>query len=108
MLAPGSEAGPESPWARRMVESLTLYPGYVAELQSESGLPIEFQICGAYEYGTDADHWRQIQERAGVQKELGIESEIELDRIFYPNDGQVKPSHVVRALIEAGTSWSDV
>ena len=40
MLAPGGEAGAESVWARRMVESLALYPAFVEELKSATGLPI--------------------------------------------------------------------
>lgn len=104
MLAPGGEAGPESKWARRMVESLALYPDYVSELEEASGgTRIEFRICGAHEYAIDDDHWQTIQRRAALQSELGIVSEIESGprRIFYPNDGIVKPSHVVRALVEA-------
>ena len=99
MLAPGGEAGPESPWARRMVESLVMYPDYVRELEAESGLTIEFQICGAYEYpaGDDAT-WDQLLARAGKQRALGIESIVDGARLYYPNDGQVKPRHVVDAL----------
>ena len=105
MLAPGgeavsasSEAGPESPWARRMVESLAMYPDFVRELEAASGLKIEFQICGAYEYpSADAD-WAQLLARAGKQRALGIESVVEGERLFFPGDGQVKPRHVVNAL----------
>jgi glycine oxidase len=102
MLAPGGEAGPESPWARRMVESHAMYPGFVQELESASSLPIEFKICGAYEFAEDARQWHQVMQRAEKQRLLGIHSEVQADRLFYPGDGQVKPSHVVRALVEAG------
>jgi glycine oxidase len=101
MLAPGGEAGPESPWARHMVDSLAMYPAFVEELSTTSGLPIEFKICGAYEYGRDAEDWSNIVSRAEKQRALGIESSVEGDRLYFPNDGQVKPSHVVRALVEA-------
>ena len=102
MLAPGGEAGPESPWARRMVESLAMYPSFVAELEAESGLPVEFRICGAYEYASADSSWQQVLERAGKQRALGIESHADGERLFYPNDGHVKPSHIVRAIVEAG------
>ena len=102
MLAPGGEAGPESPWSKRMVQSLAMYPAFIEELETESGLPIEFSICGAYEYGHDEADWQHILARAVKQRELGIESTVEESRVYYPNDGQVKPSHVVRAIVEAG------
>ena len=101
MLAPGGEAGPESPWAKRMVESLAMYPDFVAELEAASGLPVEFRICGAYEYGSDDAPWEHVLARAERQRALGIESRVHGNRLFYPNDGHVKPSHVVRALMEA-------
>src|SRR5450755_835585 len=102
MLAPGGEAGAESLWARHMVESLEMYPAFVAELESATGLAIDFRICGAYEYASNAQHWDDLVERAERQRTLGIESRVENQRLYYPGDGQVKPSHVVRALVEAG------
>lgn len=102
MLAPGGEAGPESPWARRMVQSLALYPDFVEELKAASGLPIEFRITGAYEYPSAEATWNQVAARAEKQRALGIESHVDGERIYYPNDGHVKPSHIVRALMEAG------
>jgi glycine oxidase len=101
MLAPGGEAGPESPWARHMVASLEMYPVFVEELEAASGLPIEFQLCGAHEYGCDEADWNRIVARAEKQRTLGIESIVEEGRLFYPKDGQVKPSHVIRAIVEA-------
>ena len=102
MLAPGGEAAPESPWARRMVESHTMYPAFVEELEAASGLPIDFRICGAYEYPCAETSWTELIERAEMQRALGIDSSVDADRIYYPNDGQVKPRHIVNALIDAG------
>ena len=102
MLAPGGEAGPESPWARHMVASLAMYPAFIEELKAASGLPIEFQICGAHEYGCDELDWPGVLERAEKQRLLGIQSTVEENRLFYPNDGQVKPSHVIRAIDRGG------
>jgi glycine oxidase len=101
MLAPGGEAGPESPWARRMVESAAMYPAFVEELQDATGLTIEFQVCGAYEYGLDAEDWARVLARAEKQRALGIESSVEGERLYFPKDGQVKSSDVVHALVEA-------
>ncbi len=103
MLAPGGEAGPESPWARRMVESLAMYPAFVEELTDATGLKIEFSICGAHEYGHDEADWQKLLARAEKLRALGIESTVEGSRLFFPDDGQVKPGHVVRALVEACT-----
>lgn len=101
MLAPGGEAGPGSPWARRMVESLNMYPDFVAELETATGLEIDFRICGAYEYPTDETSFKQLRARAENQRALGIESVLDGDRLLYPNDGQVKPRHVINALLAA-------
>jgi len=84
-----------------MVDSLAMYPSFIEELKQESGLPIEFSICGAYEYGRDEADWQRLVARAEKQRALGIEAVIEESRVYFPNDGQVKPSHVVRALVEA-------
>ena len=103
MLAPGGEAGPESPWARRMVESLVLYPEYVRELEAASGMAIDFRICGAYEYPSAETSWEELLKRAVMQRTLGIESVVDGERLYYPDDGQVKPRHVMNALkIAAG------
>ena len=74
MLAPGSEF-PESSasvsiWTGLATESMSLYPGYVAELQAESGVPIDFQICGSQSRG----------------------------ELLFPQDGLVDPRHVLSAL----------
>ena len=47
MLAPGSEFAEPSEWTALATESMTQYPGFVEELRTESGLPIDYAICGA-------------------------------------------------------------
>src|SRR6516164_5286957 len=49
MLAPGGEVENASPWARRSIESLRLYPDFLNELHEESGIPADFRSCGAVE-----------------------------------------------------------
>ena len=49
MLSPEGERFPDDLWAHRAAESLRLYPGFVAELERESGRPIDYTVCGAVE-----------------------------------------------------------
>jgi glycine oxidase len=63
ILAPRSELGPLAE------ESMALYPGFVAELSSASGRPIDYGICGSW-----------------------------IDGIFRPGDGYVDPRDLLAAL----------
>jgi glycine/D-amino acid oxidase-like deaminating enzyme len=49
MLSPEGEHFPSPLWAKRALESLRLYPDFVAELERESGLGIDYTVCGAVE-----------------------------------------------------------
>lgn len=73
MLAPGSEfrASSDTPsiWTELASQSMSLYPGFVEELRVESGVPIDFQICGS-----------------------------QCGEVFYPGDGYVDPRDVMKAL----------
>ena len=73
MLAPGSEfpASSEaaSTWTALANQSMSLYPGFIEELQAESGVPIDFRICGS-----------------------------QCGEVFYPGDGYVDPRDVMSAL----------
>jgi glycine oxidase len=92
MLAPGGEVDAASTFAKLTVESLGLYPDFVRELESESGVLIDFRQCGAVEL-TSSD------ERARAQAALGIRSSRRNAReIFYPDDAVVDPRQVVQAL----------
>src|SRR5271156_2552091 len=53
MLAPGGEVDAPSRWAKLAVTSLQLYPDFVRELESESGITIDFRQCGAVERTRD-------------------------------------------------------
>lgn len=92
MLAPGGEVEGSSRWAELSVESLKLYPAFVAELREESGMSIDFRQCGAIERDPTPG-------RAEAQQVLGIRSERLSDReIFYPDDAMVDPRNVVQSL----------
>jgi glycine oxidase len=115
MLAPGGEVDRESPWARRSVESLRIYPAFLDELHEESGLPVDYRACGAIEVAYSEDELASDQARAASQSALGILSERlsagdatarvpslnprDLAGGFlYPGDAIVDPREVVAAL----------
>ncbi len=115
MLAPGGEVEGVSPWASRSIESLRLYPGFLRELQDESGVAVDFRPCGALEVAFSDDELEADAARAANQKKLGIASErLSPEEIlarvpqinsrslaggfFYPGDAVVDPREVVSAL----------
>lgn len=49
MLSPEGERFPDEVWAERALESLRRYPDFVAELERESRMSIDFTVCGAVE-----------------------------------------------------------
>ncbi len=53
MLSPEGERFPDEVWAARAHESLRRYPDFVAELERESGLKIDYCRCGAVEAGRE-------------------------------------------------------
>ena len=53
MLSPEGERFPDDVWADRARESLRLYPGFVAELERESRMSIDYTVCGAIEGGRE-------------------------------------------------------
>ena len=117
MLAPGGEIEAHSPWNDFALESLRLYPDFVAELQSETGCPIDFQARGAVELALSEEEWGTLETRGRLQASLGIPScalspeEIRKQvplalrdaagALFYPEDAQVDPRDVMHALRSA-------
>src|SRR6267154_1114173 len=69
MLAPGSEGGLDLG-----AESLRMYPSFVEELRAETGVAIDFQICGCVVIGANGE------------------------RRLYPDEGVVDPVDLLRAL----------
>lgn len=114
MLAPGGEM--EKPDRRSALarESLALYPAFVAELEAESGLSIDYRACGAIEIARGEAEWQRLVTRAEAQRGAGIHSRplegaelreaaprlaAEYSRaLFYPGDSLVDPAHVMRSL----------
>ncbi len=87
MLAPGGEFGEDSRWGRLGVESLGMYPAFVAELEAASGLRIDFRVC----------------RRVATQRRMGIRVEaMGSGRWWYPDEAVVNPRDVVAALRVAG------
>jgi len=74
MLTPGTEWDRPSAWLDLGVESMRMYPAFVEELRAETGVAIDFQICG------------------------GIVVDANGERRLYPDDGIVDPADMLRAL----------
>jgi glycine oxidase len=113
MLAPGGELDEASPLTSMALESLRLYPGFIAELRESSGLPIDYQRCGAMEPAFTEAEAQALENRALRQTVIGIRSEPmkyrnSLSARFYPDDQLVAPRDVTRALtiacVRAGVS----
>jgi glycine oxidase len=113
MLAPGGEIEARSPWNDFALESLLLYPDFVAELRSETGCPIDFQALGAVEVALSDEEWNALEARGRLQASLGIPSvpltpqeittraPVAAGALFYPQDAQVDPRDVMHALRSA-------
>lgn len=100
MLAPGGEIEERSPWSDFALESLQLYPAFVAELESESEIKIDFRNSGAKELAFSDAEWAELNVRAARQSALGIAcSAIPNEHaLFYPDDAIVDPRDVVKGL----------
>lgn len=97
MLAPGGEFEGPSVWFDLAVEGMRIYPGFVEELRTESGMPIDFALCGCRHFMA-ADEARA---RAAFQSAHGIRVEIIPGGLFYPDAGFVDPTDMLRALRRA-------
>jgi glycine oxidase len=98
MLAPGGEIASRSRWAEFTLESLAQYPAFVEELESETGLRIDYRRCGAVEIACTEAEWQDLMARRAAQSELGIRAEVTGGGLFYPDDALVDPRDVTRAL----------
>jgi glycine oxidase len=97
MLSPGGEFETPSRWLDLGIEGMRLYPGFAAELAEESGLPIDFAMCGSKHFADPASARR----RADVQTAAGIRVNVTPDGLYYPDDAYVDPNDVLRALRRA-------
>jgi glycine oxidase len=76
MLAPVTEAHPgEEALLALGLASAALYPGFVAELEAETGLPVGYRRCGTLAVGLDADDVRALDDLAGLRRRLGLDAE---------------------------------
>lgn len=114
MLAPGGEVEARDIWTDLALESLRMYPEYVARLEAESGVSIDYRRCGAVEVAFDGAEYQALAHRAELQRPLGIpslaldDSELRklvplFDReaagaLFYAGDAIVDPRDIMRAL----------
>ena len=105
MLAPGGEIDSDTPLAKMALRSLSMYPGFVRDLEEESGLTIEYRECGAIEVAFDEAQARTLTERAARQAGLGIASEPcrygDYAARHYPDDATVDPLSINDALLAA-------
>lgn len=121
MLALGGEIEGESELGPLMTESRRLYPAFVNELQTASGLAIDYQECGALDLAYSPAEWDTLHARAARQSALGIRSkavstkdvstfwpQVQTERLvgalFYPGDAIVHPREVITALAAASRS----
>ena len=118
MLAPGGELEGPSPLAAIALESRALYSEFVRELESCSGLAIDYQQNGALELAYSPEEHQALDAKPEVQRALGIRSkpvsvadvaafwprvrtEGLVAACFYPDDGVVNPREVMLALAAA-------
>jgi glycine oxidase len=90
MLAPGSEATKQSAWLELGLESLRMYPEFLAELQAETEVPVEYRRCGSLIVDGE---WEPID---------GVRFEPRVDGIFFPDEALVDPVALLRSLRRAG------
>ncbi len=98
MLSPGGEFDSDSVWLRMGLASMKLYPGWIEELREESGVPIDYRVCGALERAAEGNSLPQLAERCRRQAQLGIRCEMRDGWAFYPDDAVVDPRELFRAL----------
>jgi glycine oxidase len=94
MLSPGGEFDRPSVWLELGVAGMRAFPSFVEELGGETKMPIDFVRCGCLHFVEPA----AAQARAEFQSAHGIFLEVRRDGLFYPEDAQVDPNHLLRAL----------
>ncbi len=103
MLAPGGEMEDASQLTQMALDSLALYPDFIAELQDASDVSIDYQRCGAIEIACNDAEAVELEQRALRQSAIGIRSELanhpgSAAARFYPDDALVNPRDIVAAL----------
>src|SRR6266853_2067147 len=103
MLSPGGEMDDASPLAGMALRSLAMYPDFVEALREASGVPVDYQRCGAVELALNDREALDLERRAARQSTTGIRSEStrragSVAARFYPDDALVNPRDVMAAL----------
>jgi glycine oxidase len=114
MLAPGGEIVSRERWLDLALDSMRAYPDFVAQLQAESGVAIDYRVCGGIDVAFDDAEWQALSRRGEQQRALGIPSTALhrqdlrrlvplLDRefagaLYYAEDALIDPRNVMRAL----------
>lgn len=116
MLSPRSEASSAGALLDLGLSSLALYRSFVDELQAETGIDPEYRADGVLVLARDAEEWHDLERRAEWQRSIGLGVEL-LDAedvsslepavgpvtgaLFYPEDHQVRPRSLLRALVRS-------
>lgn len=113
MLTPAGEFHEDSRWTQVAVQSLAEYGGFVEELTTASGVPIDFRVCGTMELAfNDAEKEALDRPRPdGIyMEELTVSGARYFAPIsttgvraarWFPNEAVVDPRHVCEALVTA-------
>jgi glycine oxidase len=94
MLSPGGEFEKPSVWFDLGFESMRMYPEFVEELHKETGVPIDFKVCGCRQFVEP----EAARRRAEFQTQAGVNVELTSVGLFNPLDAFVDPTDIVRAL----------
>jgi len=100
MLSPGGEFRADSPWTRRAIESLALFTPFIEELRSESGIPIDFHVCGAMELDNPEPPAPGIEWQALAADEAARRAPIPGIGAarWFPGEAQADPRSICNAL----------
>ncbi len=116
MLSPRSEAISAGALLDFGLSSLALYRSFVDALQAETGIDPEYRADGVLVLARNADEWHDLERRAEWQRSIGLGVEV-LDAndvarlepatgpvtgaLYYPEDHQVRPRLLLRALVRS-------
>jgi glycine oxidase len=114
MLAPGGEFDQPSPMLDCAISSLARYQDFVAEIEADSGLPIEFHRRGAIQIALTHTELESLTARAAFQRSAGIPSTVltkeqlralaplaisdAIGAVHYTNEAIVDPAGLMTAL----------
>ncbi len=99
MLAPQLEAHGAGPSLTLGLESRKLYPAYVRRIEQLSGVSTGYRECGLMRFGAR----EKLEPIYRWQRELGLRVELRDDHLFLPDDHQVDPPKLMRALAVAAS-----